>query len=132
MQNGGEVQTPYELTPARMAALPRIKIQATAHGQTSSFEGIALFEILKAAGVHFGEQMRGKDMRLFLLVQAADGYQAIFALPELDPTFTDKRVILADRVNGAALSKEDGVPDEKRPARWVRRITVLKVLLAAP
>jgi len=49
-------------------------------------------------------------------------------LPELDPDFTDKQVLLCYLKGGAALTAEEGplrmvVPGEKRQARWVRRVT---------
>jgi len=43
-----------------------------------------------------------------LLVEAADGYRVVIALPELDPAFTDKQVILAFLKNSKPLDdKED-------------------------
>jgi hypothetical protein len=77
--------------------------------------------------VKFGEQLRGKDLALFLFVQAADGYHAVFALPELDHAFTDRVIILADRRDGKPLAEKEGplcivVPYEKRQARWVRQV----------
>jgi hypothetical protein len=80
-----------------------------------------------------GEQLRGKNMALFLLVEAADGYRAVFALPEIDPAYTDRIILLADRRDGKALSATEGplriiVPDEKRHARWVRQVVGLKIV----
>lgn len=71
--------------------------------------------------------MRGKSLALYLVVDAADGYRAVFALPELDSAFTDQVIILADRRDGKALSEAEGqwrvvVPSEKRQARWVRQV----------
>ena len=69
---------------------------------------------------------------LYLVVEAADGYRAVFALPELDPEFTD-RVILWPIAAMARLSPDrEGplqivVPGEKRHARWVRQVVVLRI-----
>ena len=73
----------------------------------------------------------------FLLVEAADGYRVVFALPELDPAFRDVVVLVADRRDGQPLSTGEGplrlvVPHEKRWARWVRQVNALKVLQAGP
>src|SRR5713226_4105039 len=70
------------------------------------------------------------DLALFLVVGAADGYHAVFALPELDHAFTDRIIILADRRDGKPLAEKEGplrivVPDEKREARWVRQVVSL-------
>jgi hypothetical protein len=57
----------------------------------------------------------------------------VLALPELDPEFTDRVVLLADKVDGHPLASKDGpfrivIPGEKRMARWVRQVTLLKVV----
>jgi len=129
----GEVATSLKLTADDLAKLPRIKVQAKDHdGKVSSFEGIELAEILKLAGVKFGEHLRGKDLALYLVVSASDSYKAVFALPELDHAFTDQTILLADRRDEKPLSEKEGplrivVPNEKRPARWVRQVTELTI-----
>jgi hypothetical protein len=97
------------------------------------FEGVALKDVLEKGGVVFGEAMRGKRMASCLLVEAADGYQAVIALPEVDPAFTDKQVMLAFLKDGKPLDDKEGpyrivIPDEKRKARWVRQVTALKIV----
>jgi len=67
-----------------------------------------------------------------VVVKAADGYQAVFALPELDPLFSKKVVLLADRRDGGPLSAKEGpyrlvVPDEARQARWVRQVISIEL-----
>lgn len=130
---GGEVARPLKLSAADLAKLPRQTVSAKDHdGKTATFEGVALVEVLRLAGVEFGEKLRGKSLALFLVVDAADGYRAVFALPELDPAFNDQTIILADRRDGKALTEAEGqwrivVPNEKRQARWVRRVVALTV-----
>ena len=56
-----------------------------------------------------------------------DGYRAVYALAELDPVFTDDRALVVDTRDGKPLSGEEGplrmlLPEEKRPARWVRQV----------
>jgi len=129
----GEVSTPLRLTAAELNQLPRQTVSARTHdGKESRFEGVALFDVLKKAGLPAGNELRGKAVALYLVVEAADGYRAVFALPELDPAFTDRMILLADRRDGQALSSRDGplqiiVPGEKRHARWVRQVIVLRI-----
>jgi DMSO/TMAO reductase YedYZ molybdopterin-dependent catalytic subunit len=129
----GEVDHPLKLTAADLAALPRLASRAKDHnGQEAAFEGVALIEILKMAGLKFGEGMRGKALSTYLVVKASDGYQVVFTPPDLDPAFTDRLVLLADKKNGAPLSSAEGplrvvVPDEKRQARWVRNVLSISV-----
>lgn len=132
----GEVGRPLKLTQADLAKLLRHTERAKDHdGVEAAFAGVALVDVLRLAGVTLGEQLRGKTLTTYLLVKAADGYQVVFALAELDPGFTDRVIFLADRRDGQPLSTAEGpfriiVPGEKRHARWVRQVTTLTVLHA--
>src|SRR5690242_6190245 len=80
---GGEVERPLKLSASDLAKLPRRTVRAKDHGgKEAEFEGVALIDLLSQAGVKFGEQMRGANLARFLVVEAADGYKAVFALPE--------------------------------------------------
>lgn len=97
-----------------------------------TYEGVPVTEILRRAGAPLGEQLKGPQMTLYVLVNAIDGYRAVFALPEFDPGFTDQVILLADRRDGHPMTAPDGpfrivVPQEKRHARWVREVTSLEV-----
>lgn len=124
----GEVARPLKLAATDLAKLPRSTVKAKDHdGKEATYEGVALVEILKLAGVESGEKLRGKSLAKFLLVEAADGYRAVFALPELDPAFSDQVIILAERRDGSALGAREGpwqiiVPNDKRHGRWVRQV----------
>jgi hypothetical protein len=83
------------LTAAEIEALPRVKVTAGASGATATFEGVALRAVLDKAGVGLGETLRGKRLASCLLIEAADGYRAVIALPEIDPAFNDKQMVLA-------------------------------------
>ena len=101
-------------------------------GSHASYDGVAVSEILRRVGAPFGKELRGQKMAFYLLVSAADGYHAVFAIAELDPAFTDRVVLLTYRRDGKDLSVTEGpfriiVPDEKRHARWVRNVTSLSV-----
>jgi hypothetical protein len=55
------------------------------------------------------------------LVEAADGYRVVIALPEIDPAFTNKQILLAFLRDGKPLDQKEGpyrivIPDEKRMA----------------
>jgi DMSO/TMAO reductase YedYZ molybdopterin-dependent catalytic subunit len=133
---GGEVERPRKLAAADLATLPRKTVEVKLHdGSMAKFEGVALIDVLQLAGVKFGGNIRGARLATYLLVEAADGYRVVFALPELDPAFSDKQVVLADRRDGKVMTAPEGplrlvVPDERRQARWVRRVTALKIIRA--
>jgi DMSO/TMAO reductase YedYZ molybdopterin-dependent catalytic subunit len=130
---GGEVKTVIHFTASDLATFERHKVQVRDHDQqVSSFEGVLLVDILQKVGLPLGKQLRGSALTIYLLVEAADGYRVLFALPELDPMFTDKMVLVADRRDGKPLSEREGplrivVPDEKRQARWIRQVKSITV-----
>jgi DMSO/TMAO reductase YedYZ molybdopterin-dependent catalytic subunit len=133
LQVAGEVTHPISLSGDEFAKLPRQTVKAKGHdGVDSQFEGVRLVDILAKAGVPTGKELRGPAMALYLVIDASDGYRAVFALSELDPSFTDRVILLADRRDGKPLSVKDGplqviVPGDKKHARWVRQVIRLKV-----
>jgi hypothetical protein len=125
----------HMLTGAEVANMPRREVVANAHRVSGRFAGVALGEVLRRVAAPGGDSLRGPALATYVLIEAADGYRALFALAELDSGFTDRLVLLADRKDGAALSAKDGpfqliVPDERRPARWVRQVRRIRVVQA--
>ena len=121
------------LARAEVEALPHIKVTTSTSGDPATFEGVALKAVLEKAGIKFGETLKGKRLASCMLVEAADGYRVVIALPELDPAFTDKQVLLAFLKDGKPLNDKEGpyrivIPDEKRMARWVRQVTGQKIV----
>ncbi len=120
-------------TAAELAKLPRQTIKTDdPSGKPATYEGVSLAEVLKAANVTLGKDFKGPLVGNCLVVKAADGYRAAFALPELDPDLTDRVVLLADRKDGKPLDAKEGpyrlvVPHEKKHMRWVRQVTGVAV-----
>jgi hypothetical protein len=124
---------PVVLTRADLESLPHSKVSVDNSGQTAIFEGVGLRIVLEKAGVTFGDSLRGKRLASYLLTQAADDYKVVFALPELDPAFNDKQIVLAFLKDGKPLDAKEGpyrivIPDEKRMSRWIRQVTMLKIV----
>ena len=121
------------LTRADIDALPQVKVTTSDKAGPAIFEGVSLKSVLEKAGVGFGDSLRGKRLASCLLVEAADGYRVVIALPELDPAFVEKQILLADKRNGKDLDDVEGpyrlvIPDEKHMARWVRQVKALKII----
>ena len=131
----GAVSQPLALSLEDLAALPRTRVTATEHGSTATYEGVALTEVLRKAGAPLGKDLHGKAMASYVLVTARDGYRVVFALPELDPDFSDAslRIILADTADGKPLPEKQGpvrivVPQEKKGARSIRMVESIEVV----
>jgi hypothetical protein len=73
---------------------------------------------------------------MYVLTEAADGYRAVFALAEIDPSTTAQVILVADRKDGKPLATADGpyrliVPKDKIHSRWVKQVTKITVQSAA-
>lgn len=124
---------PVTLDAAALELLPHQTVKAKEHdGQEAEWNGIPLYQILQHAGFPLGDSLRGPALAKYVLVTAADGYRAVFSLPELDPRCTDAPVILATDHNASPLPPEQGpwrlvLPKEKRHFRWVRQVVRMEV-----
>jgi DMSO/TMAO reductase YedYZ molybdopterin-dependent catalytic subunit len=132
----GEVITPLTLDAASLNQYTQTTVaRKDKEGKDHNYTGVTLLEILKKAGVTMEEALKGKNLTKYLLVEASDNYQVVFALAELDKSYTDRAIILASTVDGKALPEGEGpfriiVQDEKKPARCVRQVIGLKVQIA--
>ncbi|MBK9216117.1 MAG: molybdopterin-dependent oxidoreductase [Chloracidobacterium sp.] len=118
---------------AQIAKLTRVTLKVSDHGKPATFDGVVLADVLKLAGIEFGEALRGKRLTEYLVAEAADGYKAVYSLTELDDSFTDKKVILADRRDGKDLPENARnyqivVEGDKRAGRWVRSVIKLRIV----
>jgi DMSO/TMAO reductase YedYZ molybdopterin-dependent catalytic subunit len=123
------------LTVADLKAMPRkiLTVVNPHEKKTERYEGVALEEILRKAGVPQGDALRGPAMATYVFAEAADGYRVVFSLAELDAGIADSEVIVADTMDGVPLGDRLGpfrlvAPHEKRPARWVRMLRSISVV----
>ena len=133
----GDLPNPRRIGVPELHKLPRAEVRTTDPHDPSKeiiYSGVPLVEVLKAGGVLLDSGMAGirDTITMIVLVEAADGYRAVFSLAELEPELTDRIIVLADTKDGQPLSPREGpfrviVPGEKRPARWVRQVKALTV-----
>ena len=129
----GSIQS---FTLSELSALPTITLRAAnEHQATADYTGVELHQLLAATGIAQGKELRGKHLSEYAVVSARDGYRVVFALPELDPVFADRKVVLAWRKDNQPLPEAEGplrviVPGEKHPTRWIRQVTSIRILAA--
>jgi hypothetical protein len=118
-------------SPEALAALPHVTLAAfNEHAEANqTYSGVSLMALLKPLGVP--DKPHGKDLRLYLVAEGADGYGAVFSVAEVNPDIHTGTAIVADTMDGQPLG-EDGVfklvlEGDKRPARWVRNLASIKV-----
>jgi hypothetical protein len=122
------------LKPAELKVMPRTTI--TVHNEHSkadeTYTGVRVADLLAKMGAPLGKELRGIALSSYLVAVGSDGYGAVIALAEVDPSFHTGEVIVADTMNGAALDKKSGpfklvVTEDKRPARWVRNLVTIEL-----
>jgi hypothetical protein len=122
------------LKPAELKAMPRTTI--TVHNEHSkadeTYSGVRLADLLAKMGAPLGKELRGIGLSSYLFAMGSDGYGAVIALAEVDPSFHSGEVIVADTMNGQPLDAKSGpfklvVTEDKRPARWVRNLVYIQL-----
>jgi hypothetical protein len=124
-----------EWTPATLAALPHQTVTViNSHTKASlTYSGVPLIDLLKQLGVP-GKPM-GKQLRLYLVAQGSDGYEAVYSLAEVTPELHNTTVIVADTLGGNPLLADKGPlqlvnTGDKALARCVRNLVAIRVLTA--
>jgi hypothetical protein len=124
--------TSAALSLSDLSKLPQQTVKTTGHGAPVTFQGVLLADVLSKVALPTGDKFHHTAASYYLLVEAQDGYRAVFAWAELDPTFMDKAIYVVTGRDGKPLADKDGpfqlvVPGEKRNARWVRQVTALRL-----
>jgi len=119
---------PVTLSPSDFHALPHITI--TVHnGHTNAAEtysGVPLSVLLDKVNAPLGKELHGEAMTSYLIAAGSDGYSVVLSLAEVDATFHEGQVLVADTRDGKPLEKNGPfqliVSDDERPARWVHNL----------
>lgn len=128
----GAVPQALDLSAPELERMRRERVRVEERdGGVAEYEGVALAEVLALAGVEMGS-LRGPQAATAVVAEARDGYRAVFALAELDASFSDRRILLVDRKNGGALPDSEGpfriiMEGERRHSRWIRQVGCLRV-----
>jgi len=129
----GAVKTTIHLLARDLDKMDTVSVVSMDKANTSHrYSGVLLSELLKKAGVTLGEELKGANLLKYLLVEAQDNYKVVFALPEADPAFLERKMILANRMDGALLPDALGpfqiiIDGEKKKARFVRQVSRITV-----
>jgi hypothetical protein len=122
-----------EWTPATLAALPHQTVTViNGHTKASlTYSGVPLIELLKQLGVP--AKPMGPQLRLYLVAQGSDGYEAVYSLAEVTPELHNATVIVADTLAGNPLLADKGplqlvTTGDKALSRCVRNLVAIRVL----
>ncbi len=122
------------LSAAQLATLPRHDLRVAGENSTDSatVSGVTLWDVMQKAGVPAGAASGRQRGASYVRLKGSDGQSAVFGLVEIDPSFSKRMVLIADRRDGKPLDAVEGpwrafVPDDLRHARWIRGLVFVEV-----
>jgi len=127
--------TERDFTRAELGRLPPETATARLReGQPFTASGVSATTLLRLTGLDLAANLGGAQVASHALIaRAADGYRAVFALPELNPHFGHPPLLVNwEDAGGGALPPRVGpfqliATGESRPGRWVRQLVSLEV-----
>ena len=128
---------PVTITESVLDALPATHADIafdTEHGPShAAFDGPLLWDVLVREGAIDPARPREQPAR-GCDATGSDGYSALLALGEISPEFENKKVMLAERMNGERLGPDHlriVVPGDKRGGRSVHDVAWITVIAPA-
>ena len=126
VQNGKQI-----LSLSDLSSYPRLEVPGKVIGDGKGYhghlllEGVPLMELLKRAGIT-------PALDSALVISAPDGYRSLISAGELLLNPLDRRIIIADRLDGRPI-KADGkfklvIPDDLSADRWVKAVSRIEVI----
>ena len=131
----GNVQNTLRLSVSDLAAMPNqqtvtVTFNAAGAPQTHTYTGPLLKDVLARATPLFSPAIKNDKLRHYVAVGASDKYQALVAYGEIDPSFENKRVLLAATEDGASLASQGPrlvVPGDLAGGRYVTGVVAVKI-----
>lgn len=133
---GGDVSKPFDLDEKLFSEMKQNHVKVVGRDSVSrDYTGVSLYDIVVKAGGIVGGQLKGKELAKYILVTAADGYRIVLAIAEIDPGFSNHKILLVNKENGSSLAPNYGpyrliVAGDNRPARSAMRVVSIDIFSA--
>ena len=130
---GDPHHAPLNLTLAEFRALPHVDVKVhNGHANADeTYSGVPLAVLLAKVDAPLGEKLRGKALTSYVVATGSDGYSVVLSPAEVDPSFHDGQIVVADARDGQPLTISGPyqliVSEDKRPARWVKNLITISV-----
>ena len=131
----GAVATPLTLTIHDLRALPQhsetVTFQAGPTVETHTFRGPLLTDVLALAGPQFDPTVKNDLLRFAVAATGSDGYRAIVAYGDIDPSFGATPVLLAIKQDGQLLRTAGPrlvVPGDIKGGRYVSNVVDISLV----
>jgi len=104
----GDLPNPRQIDHSELQKLPRVNVHipdSRDPGKQIVYSGTPLVEALKVGGLSLdsGTASIRDIVKMTVLVDATDGYRAVFSLAGLDPELTEHTILLEDTKDGQPL-----------------------------
>ena len=132
----GNVEQRLRLSVADLAAMPNQKtVEVTFRAGSGTehrvFTGPLLLDVLARAVPQFDAAIKNDKLRHYVSATAGfDGYQALVAWGELDPSFENKQILLAVTQDGVSLADQGPrlvVPGDLAGGRYVTGVSRVRI-----
>ncbi len=129
----GTNHAPVSISLMEFRALPHVTITVhNAHiNADETYSGVPLAALLAKLDAPLGEHLRGKALASYIVASGSDGYSVVLSIAEVDPSFHDGQILVADTRDGQPLAKSGPfqliVSEDKRPARWVHNLVSISL-----
>jgi hypothetical protein len=130
---GGPYHADIALSTADFSVLPHVSVSAhNSHTNASeNYSGVSLAALLAKINAPMGKDLRGDAMKTYVVATGSDGYAVVLSLAEVDPSFHENQIIVADSRDGQPIGKNGPfqliVPGDSRPARWVHNLVSIRL-----
>ena len=130
---GGDLRHPLSLDTAALGQLGADTLTLDHHGEPVRFRGVSLWRLLQVGEVMIDPARRGDRLRKAIVATAADRYQVVLSLGELDPELGGRRVLVAWERDGGPLPADRGpfqlvVAGDARGARSLYQLERIDVV----
>jgi DMSO/TMAO reductase YedYZ molybdopterin-dependent catalytic subunit len=128
----GLVTTPGTVTAEDLHAFaPRtvdVEFQSGQGAQQHTYTGVLLWDVLDKAGITLNADVKNDALHKYVVLTAADGYEVVISLGEIDPGFGANQYLLAWQEDGAALPLVRLVlPGDIKGGRYVSDVVKIEV-----
>jgi len=129
--NGTQTKT---LTVADLAKLPQVTVHVhNAHRNTDEdYTGPLVSDVLALVGLAPTHENESTILRSYVVATATDHYYVVYSAAEMEPGFSNSKVIVAISKAGGANTEGGDIQlintDGAKPARWIHGLITLTTI----
>jgi len=123
-------------TQLQLTAMPQktVKVHNEHTKKDESYTGVALSDLLAKYGFAPGQPNHRKMLHSYLAAEGTDKYWVLYSVTEIEGTEHEADVIVATAVDGAPLGDDGQLKlvdsADKKPQRWVRNLSAIRLVTA--